>query len=34
MEITVVAPKAGTVVDIMVKEGDDVGLGDILVTLA
>ena len=34
MEITVVAPKSATVVDVMVKEGDDVGLGDILVTLA
>jgi len=34
MEITVVAPKSATVVDIMVKEGDEVGLGDILVTLA
>ena len=34
MEITVAAPKSGTVVEIMVKEGDDVGLGDILVSIA
>ena len=34
MEITVIAPKAATVVDVAVKEGDDVALGDILVTLA
>ncbi|RVU86109.1 oxaloacetate decarboxylase subunit alpha [Leucothrix sargassi] len=34
MEITVVAPKSATVVDVMVKEGDAVALGDTLVTLA
>ncbi|MEB8433740.1 sodium-extruding oxaloacetate decarboxylase subunit alpha [Cocleimonas sp. KMM 6892] len=34
MEITVIAPKSATVVDVAVKEGDDVALGDILVTLA
>ncbi|WP_299875187.1 sodium-extruding oxaloacetate decarboxylase subunit alpha [uncultured Cocleimonas sp.] len=34
MEITVIAPKSATVVDVTVKEGDDVALGDILVTLA
>ncbi len=34
MEITVIAPKSATVVDVAIKEGDDVALGDILVTLA
>ena len=34
MEITVVAPKSATVVDVLVKEGDAVALGDTLVTLA
>ena len=34
MEITVVAPRSATVVEVTVKEGDAISLGDTLVSLA